>query len=109
MDVGSQTDVVGQIPSRMIGIFIKDDLVTTPVPVIAVADVIGRDGEIESAEPETVGPSAVKVPHMVRSEAAREVTVLPWMVKVIVGIVEAGIVPHPGAVLVNVGAFGCPG
>jgi hypothetical protein len=37
--VGSQPDVVSQIPAVMIGVFVDDDVVAVPEPVIAEADI----------------------------------------------------------------------
>jgi hypothetical protein len=86
----------------VIGIFIDHDLIGIPQPVAAKTDVIRRNAEVESAKPKSPRPAARQVPHVASAETAREVPVLPRMVKMVVRIVAAGIVPDPLAVGVNV-------
>ena len=56
VDVGAQSDVVGEIPARVVGIVIDDDVVAVPIPVVDVSQVKRSNAEVEAAKPEAVGP-----------------------------------------------------
>lgn len=106
MDVDSQPDVVRQIPADVIGIFIDDNFVGIPKPSIAVSNVIGRDGKIESTKPESIWTTAREAPHMATAESAGEVPMLPRMIEVVMNIVTAGLVADPSLAAVYVGSVG---
>jgi hypothetical protein len=109
VNVGPETNVVCEIPSVVIGIFVDDNVVAVPEPAVAVADVKGRDVEIETAEPEAIGAAAGEMPDVAGAEAAGEVAVLPGMIEVIVNVVASGVVADPFAVGVNVRRVGMAG
>ena len=90
----------------MVGVFVNDDVVVIPKPVVAESDVIWGDTEVKAAEPETVWASAAEMPDVATAESAGEASVLPGMVEVVVRIVAAGIVANPFAVGVNVWRVG---
>ena len=75
----------------MVGVFVDDDVVVIPKPVVAESDVIRGDAEVEATEPETVWASAAEMPDVPTAEAAGEASVLPGMVDVVVRIVAAGV------------------
>lgn len=79
----------------MVRIIVENNLVAAPVPVADIANVHRRNAEVEAVEPEPLRTAAYQSPHMVRPEAAGEMTVLPWMVQVEARIVVAHVVAHP--------------
>lgn len=105
MDVGAEANVIGQVPAVVIGVLVDDDLVGVPEPIVAVAEVRGRDGEIEAAEPEAFAIAAGNAPDVAAAEAAVEAAVLPRMIEMEAGVIAAGIVADPLAVSVDVRSF----
>jgi len=95
VDVGAESRVVGQVPAVVVGIFVDDDGIAVPEPIRSVVVIVGRNTEVEAAEPETFAVSPAKTEHMAAAKSAGEVAVLPRMIDVIVGIVVAGIVAMP--------------
>jgi hypothetical protein len=87
VNVGSQPNVICQIPAVVIGILVDYDIVCAPVPVIAISKVICGHGEIESAEPEAARASTFYAKCVSFAEAAGESPVLPGMVNMIVRVV----------------------
>ncbi len=108
VNVGSQTDVVRQIPADMIRIVVDYDLVGIPQPVVAVPKIIRSDGEIEPAEPEAVRTSSNEPPDVSPAEAAGEVTVLPRMIQVVISIHAASVMTDPALAIVYVRSIGMP-
>ena len=92
----------------MIWIFVDHNLVSAPVPVIAIAEVIGRHAEIEAAEPEALAISTFNVPYMFAAKSAGEMSMLPWMIQVVMRIVVAAVVSNPFVVGVYVGRVRMP-
>jgi hypothetical protein len=109
VDVGAEADVVGEVPTVMVRVVVDYDLVGAPVPVVAEAVVSGGDIEIETAEPEALAVATFDAPHVALADASDEAAMLPGMIKVIVGIIAAGIVAYPLIVGVNVRSFGVAG
>ena len=110
MDIGAQPDVIGQVPTGVVGIVVKDDLVAVPDPVIAEGIVERGDLEGEAAEPETLPVSSGDPEDMAGAETAREASVFPGVIEVIVLIAAAGIVSDPAvAVRVDVWSVRVPG
>lgn len=103
VDVGSEAHIVSQVPALVIRIFVDDDVVPGPIPIPAKRKVGRCNTPIPSVKPESVGSAACKVPSMRRTEAAREVTMLPGMIEMVVRIVGAGIMPHPMIAGIDVG------
>ena len=93
----------------MVGIIVDDDVVAVPKPVVAEADVIGGDAEIEATEPEAIGTASCEMPNVAAAKAAGEVSVLPGVIEVVVRIVWAGVVADPFAVGVDVRRVGMTG
>ena len=104
MHVGSHADVVRQIPSVMVGIFVDNDLIRIPEPIVAVADIVRSNAKVKAAEPETRWAAASKMPDVATTKATGKVTMLPRMVDVVVGIIAAGVMAHPLIVGVDVGS-----
>jgi len=109
VNVGPQPYVVGEIPARMIGIVVDDDLIRIPEPVVAEAEIIGSNAEIETTEPEPAGAPAGESPPVLRAQAGSEMSVFPGMIDVVVGIVSAASVSDPISVRVHVRSLGVPG
>ena len=106
MDVSTKPNVVGKVPTDMVGVIVNDDVVTIPQPVAAVADIERRDAEVEAAEPETTGSSTRQMPAMTRAETSGEVAVFPGMVEMKAGVIASLIVADPLAVPVNMRCLG---
>ncbi len=100
-----EADVISQIPARVIGIVVNDDLVGIPQPTVAIANIKGSNAPEPTVETETRGTAASETPNMAATNAAIETTVLPGMVEMIIGIVATGIMTHPLAIVVNVRSF----
>jgi hypothetical protein len=107
--VSAQASVVGEIEAVVVGIFVDDDLVGAPVPVIAEAVVGGEDAESEATEPEAFAIAAFDAPDVAGAEAAGEVAVRPSMIDMVAGIIFAGVVADPFAVGVDVRGVGMAG
>src|SRR6202158_3059814 len=69
-DVGSEPDVIGEVPADMIGIVIDDDVVRIPEPVVTEINVEWSYGEVETADPEAAGTTAFKPPHTSGADSA---------------------------------------
>ena len=106
VNVGTQANVVGEIPAIVVGVFVDDDVVAIPQPVAAVAQIKSRDAEVEAAKPEAALTASGKAPAVTSAEAAGEVTVLPGVVEMEAGIVAAVVVSNPLAVVVDVRGLG---
>jgi hypothetical protein len=106
MYVGSQSYVVGKVSAGVVGIFVNDNVIGVPEPVVAVADVIGSDAKVESAEPETVGAASGEPRYVAPAETSGEVAMFSGMVEVIVRIVGAAVVADPLAIGVDVRGIG---
>ena len=102
VDVCAKSYVVGEVPAFVVGIVVDDDVVAIPEPVVAEAEVIGRDAEIKTAEPEATGAATAEVPDVAAADAAGEASVLPGMVEVVVNVVAASVMADPFAVGVDV-------
>ena len=102
VNVGSQPYVVRQIPAIVIRIFVDYDLVSAPVPAIAVAEVVGRNTKIETSEPEALAISALNTPYMIFAKSTCKVAALPGVIQVVVRIVGPAVMPNPFVVRVHV-------
>jgi hypothetical protein len=102
MDVSAEAHVIRQVPTIVIGIVIKHDVVTVPQPVAAEGEIERRYAEKEAAETETPRASSGEPKHVVAADASRKVTVLKRMIQMIVRVVSAAVVAHPCSIVVNV-------
>jgi hypothetical protein len=104
--ISAQTDIVGKVPPYVIRIVVDYDIVTVPVPIAAVVNIIGRDREEKSANIESVRSTAPQTPYMLRPNPAVEVAVFPGMIQVVMRIGATGVVSHPVVIFsVNVRSF----
>jgi len=109
VDVSAEADVVGEVPAVMVWVVVDYDLVGAPGPVVAEGVVSGGRTEIETAEPEALAVATFDAPLVALADAAGEAAMLPGMIKMIMGIIAAGIVAYPLIVGVNVRSFGVAG
>lgn len=96
--VGAEARVVGQVEAVVVGIFVDNDLVSAPIPIVAEAIVGSGDAESETAEPEAFTIAAFDTPHVAGTEAAGEASMGPRMIEMKVRIVAAGVMAYPFAV-----------
>jgi hypothetical protein len=109
VDVGTESDIVGEVPAGVVGIFVDHDVVAVPEPVVAVADVVGSDAEVESAKPETIGSASGEPPDVTAAESAGEASVFPGMIKMVVRVVAASVMADPLSIGVDMGRVGMTG
>ena len=102
MYVSAQPDVEGQVIADVVRVVINHYLVVVPIPVGAIAIIVGSYTEKETAEPEAFAAPTTQVPHVPRADSAGKVTMLPRVVEMIVGIGGAGFMSDPLSVIVNV-------
>ena len=109
MDVGSEADVVGEVPAGVIGVVVDDDVVGVPEPSVGVGEVPGGYSEVEATEPEAGWAASAETPDVGGTEAAGEVAVLLGVVEVETGVVATVVVAYPVAVVFDVGGVGVSG
>ena len=88
----------------MVGILVDDDLIASPVPV--GDDVVIERGDVPEpvVEPKALPVSASEREYVLGPKAARETSVRPGVIEVIMGIGGAAVVAHPTVILgVDVG------
>ncbi len=106
VDIGAETNVVGEVPAVMIGIFVNHDLIAVPKPVAAIAEIGVGDAEIKSAEPEATWIATGQAPNVAPAETTRKASVFPGMIDVESIVISAGVVAHPLVIGVDVRSFG---
>lgn len=87
----------------MIRVLVNHNRIAGPIPVANIIEVVRRDAPIEVVEPESARTAAFETKNVAGTESARETTVLPWTIQVVVGIIATGIVADPFSIPVNVG------
>lgn len=97
MNVGAEPDVVREIPADVIGVVVKDNVVTVPEPVSARTHLERCDAEIIAAKPEATRAASLQTKHKACSDAAGKAPMLPRMIEVQARIISK-VVPHPLAV-----------
>jgi hypothetical protein len=107
--IGAEPNVVREIPPRVIGVLVEDDLVTIPEPVAAIREVERGDGEVRTPEPEAVWASSSEPKDVLWAEPAAELAVLPRMVAMKMWIVPAGVVPDPNIITMDMRSVGMTG
>ena len=108
MDVSSEPDVIGQVPSRVIGIVIDSYVIRIPKPAIRVGNVVRGDRKIKTIEPETIGTASTKTPDMATAKASCEAPMFKWMIEMVASVVSTGIMADPLSVGMHVGSFRMP-
>ena len=81
----------------MIGVLVDHDLIASPVPVCDDVVIVGSDFPEEIAKPEALPVSPSK--GECTSKTAAEMSVCPWLSKVIMRIVRATVMSDPSIVL----------
>lgn len=92
----------------MVRIVIDHDVVTGPVPAVAIRQVIRSDAKIKAAKPKTVRAPSRQVPHMRGAKSAREMPMLPRMIQMVVRIIRSRVMSNPMAVVVDMRRVGMP-
>jgi hypothetical protein len=59
VDVGAESDVIGEIPAGMIGVVVEDDVVGVP-EIGAITEIERRDLEEEAVAPESIQTCAAQ-------------------------------------------------
>jgi hypothetical protein len=93
--IGSEAQVIGEIPAGMIWIGIDGNAVGVPVPVAAVSRIIRRYVPIPVVELESSGRASVQSPHVLATVSTFPAAVFPRVLNAIVLIVAAGVVADP--------------
>jgi hypothetical protein len=106
VDVGSEPDVIGEVPADVIGIGVDDDVVRIPEPAVRETNVVGSDGEVETAEPEAAGTTASEAPHVAAAETAGESAMFPRTFQTVMSVAAAAIVAHPLSIVMHMGSIG---
>jgi hypothetical protein len=109
VNVNPKPHVIGEVPADVIRILINHDLVRTPEPVIAKAIVVWGNAKVEAAKPEALPVPSFKPKDMVGTEAAREVSMLPRMIEMVVRIITTGVMPDPLIARIDVRGVRVPG
>jgi hypothetical protein len=101
--VGAEPDVVCKVPAVVVRIFVDDDLIRIPKPVVGESEIIRSNAEIKAPEPEPRRAASGEVEDVATTKPAREPAVLPGMVEVVMGVIAAGVVADPLIVGMDVG------
>ena len=87
----------------MVGIVVKDDVVSIPVPIVTVGNIEGSDAKVVAGtEPEAVRTASGNSPAVVATHASGEAAVFPRTIEVKAAIVWPVIVANPLAVMMDV-------
>src|SRR5579862_3470916 len=106
MHIGAEPHVVGKVPAVMVRIGIEHNIVAVPEPAVYKIVIVGSNLEEEAAEFKSVPVSATKPEYMIRADWTGKMSMLPWAINMIVGIVSAAVVADPPVVFgMNVGCF----
>jgi hypothetical protein len=95
VNISAEPGIIGKIPAYMIRILIEDYIIRVPAPIGTEGQIVGSDAPIPAVEPEAVGAAASKMPYMAGTKATGPMTMLPRLVKMIVGIIGTGIMAYP--------------
>ncbi len=95
MNVDTKARVIGQVITNVIRIVVNDDVVTVPIPSIAIGDVRSGHREKEVPKVEAIRSAPCQVPNVAGAETAIEMAMFPRMIQVKTGIVFTAVVTHP--------------
>ena len=95
MHIGSETRVVGQVVTFVIGIFVDHNAVTVPEPAIAVANFCRSNAKEKAIESEAAWAAAGKPPNVAGAETARKMAVHPRLIEMKTDVVAACVVANP--------------
>jgi len=102
VDVTAESGIIGQVPAVVVGIFVDDDGIAVPIPVVRVGVIVRSYAEVEAAEPKALAVSSAKVIDVAAAKAAGEAAVLPRMIEMIMRVAATGIVADPSAIVMDV-------
>ena len=104
VNVSAQAGIIGEIPTRMVGIIIDGYRVGIPEPVADIAIVERRDTERDAVKPEAFPISAGEAKLVAKAES--EAAVPPGVLDVEARVVPAEIVANPAAVAIDMRGIG---
>jgi hypothetical protein len=105
VNVSTEPGVIGQVPAIVVRVFVNHDGIALPIPIINVIIIIGGHAEEEAAEPEAFAVASAQVVNVTTAKAAREATMFPGTIEVIMGIITTGIVTNPSVIPMDVGSL----
>jgi hypothetical protein len=95
VDIGPETDVVGEVPAVVIRVVVDYDLIGAPIPVTAVAEIVRRYAEEESVKPEAVGASSAKAPDVPAANSTRKASIRPGTIEMIMRVTASRVMANP--------------
>jgi len=98
VNVSTETGVIREIPTEVIGVVIDHDLIAAPVPGRDIGHVKCGNAPVEIIEPKSIRVTATQHPHMSAAESAREAAVRIGMIQMEAAIVAALVVSDPSVV-----------
>lgn len=105
MNVGSEANVVGEVPAHVVRVIVDDDRIIRPIPIPAISDVVRRDAEEESTKAEATWTAPAEMPHMSTTNLTGKASMFPGVVEMIMRIVTPRIMPDPLVVGMHVWRF----
>ena len=106
MHIGAKPRIVGEVPPRMIGVVVNQDVVAVPKPVTYVVIIVGRNLEVVIADVKPLSVAAQQAIDAVRADGFRKASVFPGTIEMVMRIVAACVMSYPSAsVRVNVRSF----
>jgi hypothetical protein len=109
VNVGAEAHIVGQVPAIMIRVFIDDDLIVIPKPVVAEIVIVGSHAEVEAIEKEAFSVSTAQAENMTASESARKPSMFKRAIDTIVRVITPRVMADPLIVGMYVGSVGMSG
>jgi len=79
----------------VVGIRVNHDIVGVPEPTIGIVVIVRRDAEVKVAKPEAISCAALKPIDVATADVTREMSMLPRLIQMVMGIVWTGIVTNP--------------
>jgi hypothetical protein len=107
--VGTQSGVVAQIPSVVIGIVVDHNRIGVPEPIVTEGNVVWGHTEEESVEPETSRAAPGEPEDVTASDASGETTMLERMIDRIVAVAASRVMSNPVTVAIDVRRIGMSG
>src|SRR6202022_3593150 len=106
VDVSARPGVIHEVPSRIIRVIEKHNVIAVPEPVIDKFIFEGSNHEIVAAKPEALRTTALQSESVPAANTAGKAPMLPRMIEGQSGITAAGGVSNPLAVRMNVRSVG---
>jgi hypothetical protein len=108
VDIGTQPHVISQIKADMVRIWIDDNFIAVPEPVVTKSVVVWGYAEVKAVKPEARWTASRKPPYVTAAKPARKMPMRPRVREMVVRIAAASD-SDPLTVMVNVRSVGMPG